>query len=130
MDLATEKKLSALRKNLLGLHKILLDYEKKTYEATNGAVASPGQLLNLVMYDPFFDWLHRLSETVVKIDVLSENEAATHDEATDLIQSVRLLFQAGNDESLFMKKYKAALKGEPGAVIAHIELQKILLPDA
>ena len=50
--------------------------------------------------------------------------------ASDLLTATRKLFQTGGEESPFMTKYKASLKREPGAVIAHIELQKALLPDA
>ena len=130
IDARTRTHLTLLHKTLLRLHKVLLDDERKAYEAVHGTVEGSGTLLNLVMYDPWFDWLHRISETVVKIDELLEDDEATFDAASDLLTAIRKLFQTGGEESPFMAKYKASLKREPGAVIAHIELQKALLPDA
>jgi hypothetical protein len=130
IDARTRIHLTLLHKSLLRLHKVLLDDERKAYEAVHGAVEGSGPLLNLVMYDPWFDWLHRISETVVKIDELLEHKEGSYDAASDLLTATRQLFQTGGDESPFMTKYKASLKRDPGVVIAHIDLQKALLPDA
>ena len=130
LDARTRVHLTLLHKSLLRLHKVLLDDERKAYEVVHGTVEGAGILLNLVMYDPWFDWLHRISETVVRIDELLENEEASFDDASDLLTATRRLFQTGGEESPFMTKYKASLKRDPAVVIAHIDLQKALLPDA
>ena len=129
---AGHKLLSDLHRKLLHLHKALLDDERKSYEKANGPVAASGQMLNLVMYDPYFDWLHRISETIVKIDQIQEDKKATLEDASDLVASLRTLFKAGpeSEESDFMKRYKAVLLREPAAVLAHVEVQRLLLTDA
>src|SRR3984885_9291650 len=64
----TKQRLTELRNGLLGLHKILLDSERGTYERDIARIGSTGELLKLVLYDPWFAWLHELSEFVVLID--------------------------------------------------------------
>jgi len=63
-----QQRLTQLRNGLLGLHKTLLDSERARYERDVERISSSGQLLNLVLYDPWFAWLHELSELVVLID--------------------------------------------------------------
>jgi hypothetical protein len=53
--------MEAVRIQLLRLHKVLLDDERKSYEFLNGPMGPPGKVLSLVMTDPFFDWLHAIS---------------------------------------------------------------------
>jgi hypothetical protein len=124
------QKLTDLHKSLLALHKVLLDDERKAYEKVNGRVETSAQLLNLVMYDQWFDWLHKISETVVKIDELMEDKDAKYEDASDLLSALRTLFQSGEPESEFFKKYKQVLTREPGAVLAHIDVQRYLVADA
>src|ERR1700736_6213622 len=64
----TKQRLTELRNGLLGLHKTLLDSERATYERDIARIGSSGELLKLVLYDPWFAWLHELSEFVVLID--------------------------------------------------------------
>src|SRR5271168_3374175 len=64
----TKQRLTDLRNGLLGLHKTLLDSERGTYERDIARIGSSGELLKLVLYDPWFAWLHELSEFVVLID--------------------------------------------------------------
>ncbi len=124
------RKLTDLHKALLRLHKTLMDDERKEYEKVNGPIATSGAMLNLVMFDPFFDWLHRISESIVKIDELLEDEETTNEDASEFLSNVRMLFQASANESEFMVRYKAVLQREPGAVLGHMEVQRLLLPDA
>ena len=68
-------RLLEVRGGLLGLHKALILAEQVTYERINGRVASSGQLLQLVLNDPWFTWLHPISQLVVNIDDLLDNES-------------------------------------------------------
>src|SRR5215470_7640645 len=69
------KKILDVRSSLLGLHKALILAEQTTYERINGRVASTSQLLQLVLNDPWFTWLHPLSQLVVRIDELLDDES-------------------------------------------------------
>ena len=122
-----------LHKTLLRLHKILLEAEREAYERVHGQLANRGALLSLVMYDPWFDWLHRISELVVRIDILTESDEAKSEEAQEILTAARTLFKAsesGVEDTEFMRRYKAILQREPASVMAHAEVQKALIPHA
>ncbi len=93
----TKQRLTDLRNGLLGLHKTLLDSERATYERDIARIGSSGELLKLVLYDPWFAWLHELSEFVVLIDETLDALDETLD-AGELpgIDAERLIAQAGN----------------------------------
>src|SRR3954454_12049176 len=87
-----EKRLKQLRDALLGLHKALVDSERVTYEKTFGAIQSPNQFLQLLTSDPWFAWLHPLSQLIVAIDeALAEKEPLTSAEVDALVNQTRLL---------------------------------------
>src|ERR1700719_2488014 len=62
------QRLTDLRNALLSLHKTLLESERASYERDIARIQSSSELLKLVLYDPWFAWLHELSELVVLID--------------------------------------------------------------
>ena len=76
---ATRGRLSEMRARLLHLHKVLLDDAKTAYELDRGRVGSNTGLLQLVINDPWFAWLHSVSELIVRID----ESAAADSPATD-----------------------------------------------
>ncbi len=124
------QRLARLHKELLRLHKILIDDERVQYEKQHGRIQTSGEFLHLVMYDKWFDWLHRISEILVQIDELQENEKATIDDAYALIAGVRELFMKNPDGESFGARYRAALQRDPGAVLAHADVQRVLVADS
>ena len=111
-----------LRRNLLHLHKVLLDAERAAYERARGVV-SIGELLQLVINHEQFAWLHTISELIVRIDeMLDPKETSTAKDATALLSYAQALLtpdEAGTD---FQRKYYTALQSEPAALIAHREV--------
>src|SRR5271170_6900397 len=87
---STHQRLTDLRNGLLRLHKTLLDSERGTYERDIARISSSGELLKLVLYDPWFAWLHELSEFIVLID-----ETLDAKEPPNGIDAERLIAQAG-----------------------------------
>ena len=59
------KRLVELRLALLKLHKALVDSERVGYEAIIGRIQSPNHFLQLLTRDPWFAWLHPLSQLIV-----------------------------------------------------------------
>src|SRR5579864_3218686 len=89
---SARRRLTDLRNGLLHLHKALLDSESATYDHDIARITSKGQLLELVLHDPWFAWLHELSELVVLIDdTLDAKEPATSADAGRLIAQAREL---------------------------------------
>lgn len=108
-------KLRALRMALLALHKTLLDHERLRYERANGRVESPGQVLNLVMNDPWFAWLRPMSALVVQADErLDSDDGVSAADVTAFSGQVRQLMQGPDLER--------ALQESPEAVMARGKL--------
>jgi hypothetical protein len=125
-DLARQR-LVDLRHGLLRLHKALLDSERVSYERVHGRIPSSGQLFQLVVGDPWFAWLHQVSELVVLIDeMLEAKEPATVIEVTRLIDQARLLLKPSEAGDGFGKHYFDALQRDPDVVLAHAAVKKLL----
>src|SRR6476469_1364077 len=67
-----QESLSQVRRTLLDLHKALIERERAIYEKTHGAV-SAGEMLQLLIRDAAFSWLHPISELIVRVDELISN---------------------------------------------------------
>jgi len=120
-------RLTDLRNGLLRLHKKLLDSERAYYERDIARITSSGQFLDLVLNDPWFAWLHELSELVVLIDeTLAADEPATLTDADRLIAQARLLIAPAEAGRGFRKHYFEALQRDPEVVLAHADMRKLL----
>ncbi|MBH0193165.1 MAG: hypothetical protein HP492_15680 [Nitrospira sp.] len=124
--------LTDVRQGLLGLHKALIVAEQVTFERIYGRVDSTGQLLQLVMNDPWFTWLHPLSNMVVRIDeVLDDDEELATEDVAILLTEVRALIRPSELGDGFERSYYEALQRAPDVVMAHCEMKKLLtLPAA
>ena len=124
---STMQRLNQLRKPLLHLHKTLLDLEREAYERKHDRVENSYELLQLVMHDPWFAWLHSLSELMVQIDeMLDAKEPAKEIDALAVIDQVRVLLTPSETGSGFQKKYFSSLQQSPDVVLAHSEAVKHL----
>lgn len=116
-----------MRHGLLGLHKALIVAEQLTFERIYGRVDSTGQLLQLVMNDPWFTWLHPLSNMVVRIDeLLDGDDELTVEDVAVILTEVRGLIRPSELGDGFERSYYEALQRAPDVVIAHCEMKKLL----
>ena len=126
---ATRQDLKALRQGLLRLHKMLLDQERRDFERARGQIGNSYEFLQLVLKDPWFDWLHRLSELIVQIDETLDTHAetpATEADASALIERAKNLLTPAETGSEFQKNYFLALQQSPDVVLLHSDLMKVL----
>jgi hypothetical protein len=128
MQRRTRQRLDELRLKLLKLHKVLLDDERNAYERIFGRVESSGQMLGLVMSDPFFDWLHQISRLIIRIDETSESEEATDESANECVVSALSLILP-DKETEFSRRYKEVLSRNPDAVLAQGAVLKAIHDD-
>jgi hypothetical protein len=120
-------RLRTLRQPLLRLHKTLLDLEQEAYERAHGRIDNSYKLLQLVMHDPWFAWLHSLSEMMVQIDeMLDAKEPVYESQAMAAIEQTRVLLTPSESGSGFQKKYFSSLQQSPDVVLAHSEAMKNL----
>jgi hypothetical protein len=121
------QRLRALRGTLLQLHKVLLDDARAAYELDRGRVGSSASLLQLVINDPWFAWLHSLSELVVRIDEAIEPGApSTAADAAVLVDQVDRLLTASETGEGFQHRYYEALQRQPAVVLAHADVRRAL----
>jgi len=124
---AIRQRLTDLRNGLLHLHKSLLDSESAAYDHDIARITSRGQLLELVLHDPWFAWLHELSGLVVLIDeLLDAKEPAAASDAERLIAQARELIAPAENGSEFRGHYLEALQRDPNVVMAHSQAMKML----
>ncbi|MBA4149947.1 MAG: hypothetical protein H0X66_17685 [Verrucomicrobia bacterium] len=124
---ANRQRLTTLRESLLVLHKALLDSERIQYEQTFGTIHSPYEFLQRVISDPWFAWLHPLSEFLVFIDEMLEREEPLQLQDVDQIRKqVRALLVASEEGEGFSRSYFEALQREPDVVLAHAAVVKQL----
>jgi hypothetical protein len=126
---ATRDSLKVLRQGLLRLHKTLLDLERRDYERARGRIGNSYEFLQLVLKDPWFDWLHRLSELIVQIDETLDSHSetpATEADAKALIERAKALLVPAETGSEFQKNYFLALQQSPDVVLLHSDVVKLL----
>jgi hypothetical protein len=123
----TRELLGKLRNLLLEQHKLLLDRERTEYEKANGPIGGPGPFLALVLGDPHFEWLRRISTLVVEIDeALSRRSKARQSEADALTTQVRELMRPHEEGSDFQVRYYRAVQESPDIVILQCRLEQLL----
>ena len=125
----TRESLKALRHGLLRLHKTLLDLERRDFERARGRIGNSYEFLQLVLKDPWFDWLHRLSELIVQIDETLDPHSetpATEADATALIDRAKTLLAPSETGTEFQKNYFLALQQSPDVVLLHSDVMKLL----
>lgn len=122
--------LKVLRKGLLQLHKMLLDLERVGYERANGPIGNSYEFLQLALKDPWFDWLHRLSELIVQIDetldIRDPENLPSDQDAQALNERARTLLAPAEQGTEFQKNYFLALQQSPDVVLLHADLMKVL----
>lgn len=121
------QRLTDLRNALLSLHKTLLESERATYERDIARIKSSTDFLKLVLYDPWFNWLHELSELVVLIDeTLDAKEPPDGFTAERLIAQAQELLTPNEAGEGFAKRYFEALQRDPDVVLAHAKTRKLV----
>ncbi len=119
--------LETVRMSLLRLHKKLLDAERQRYEREHGRIENGSALLQLVINDPFFSWLRKLSELVVEIDERLEGEEPMSDDgARTMLDQIRTMIQPSPRGDAFQQNYDRVVQDHPDVVIAHVEMTRVL----
>jgi hypothetical protein len=120
-------KLRETRLALLHLHKTLLDDEREAYERVHDRIENSYEVLRLVMHDPWFAWLHDLSELIVRIDEsLDAKEPPSAADVAGVMRQARELTTPDENGGEFQQKYFRALQRSPDAVLAHAETTRII----
>jgi hypothetical protein len=123
------QRLTDLRLALLKLHKALIDSERVDYEKTVGKIQSPNHFLQLLTTDPWFAWLHPLSQLIVAMDeALDAEDPLTLAKVDTLAKQSKLMLVASEDGEGFSGHYYEAMQRDPDVVLTHAEVVKLIKP--
>ena len=127
MPVPTTQRLKDLRNGLLRLHKSLLDSERAAYERDVERITTTGQYLNLVLNDPWFNWLRDLSQFIVVVDETldSKDNPVTPEDADRLIARARELISPSEEGAGFARRYFESMQRDPGVVLAHRDMMQV-----
>lgn len=121
-----ERLLGELRRALVQLHKVLLDWERAGYERIHGRQTSSG-LLKALLDDPQFSWLRPMSKLIVRIDeILSEKTPPMRNDVEAVVSQVKALTSPNETGTSYERRYDMALQEHPDAVFAHRDLITLL----
>ena len=138
-----DETLTRVRTTLLDLHKVLIDRERAEYERTHGTV-SPAEMLQLLIRDDRFSWLHPISALIVRVDELISNAnerrrpnparpAMTSDqvsaETAALLKETREMLTGPGAPDGFRERYDAVLQRDAAIVLMHQAVMGSLPPD-
>jgi hypothetical protein len=118
--------LKELRQGLLRLHKTLLDWERTGYERVHGRQSS-NALLDALLKDPQFAWLRSISQLIVRIDEMLDDEIPPEEgDLEAVIAHARDLTSPNETGNAYEQRYYTALQEHPDAVFAHRDLVTLI----
>jgi len=122
MPLADQDEREALervRQFLLVVHRGLLQAERTRYEKVRGRIDNNSAFLQLVINDPFFDWLRPMAQLVLLIDERSSDKKSPlgSAEARSLYDRARSLLRADAEGDAFQRLYFQALQHSPDLAV-------------
>ena len=106
-----------IRTAILDLHQALIAVARQDYERVHGQV-SPAKLLELLIQDPEFRWLHPFSRFIVSVDEQLEAPELTSADLNRLTGELEGL--------LSLPRYLEVLQSVPEVVVAHGMLKDAL----
>ena len=120
------EKLKYARNILLGLHKNLVDFERRGYENVHGPQGA-GQFLNVLLENQDFAWLRKFSMLIVEIDEMFDlKDGIAPEMVTANLAKVTELVNMTEDDEYFRSKYQYAVQNDPESAAAQDKLQALM----
>lgn len=113
-----------LRASLLKLQKELLTHLKDQFEKENGRQVTPSEWLQVIMVAQRYVWLKELTSLIVDIDLLTEMQEITEEQASVARFEVERLFFNPDNTGEFNKLYKQVLMTGPSLLMSHGEVKE------
>ena len=110
--------LAEVRTPLLGLHKSLVDAERREYERKHGRLEN-AEFLKVLMEHPQFAWLKPLTALIVRLDETLEDGNGGAGALDLLAGQLRSLLVPDSQGTGFQQRYAEVLQRSPDAVVDH-----------
>lgn len=119
VDPADLQRLEAVRQDLLRVHRALLAVERIRYEKAKGRIENNSAFLQLVIADPWFDWLRPMAQLVLLIDERTSDKKAPlgAQEAKSLLERAKGLLKADAEGDAFQRLYFDAVQASPDMAV-------------
>lgn len=113
------RRLEGARGLLLRVHRALLEVERTRYEKVRGRIANNSAFLQLVISDPWFDWLRPMAQLVLLIDERTSDKKTPLGavEAKALFDRARSLLRADSEGDAFQRLYYQAVQSSPDLAV-------------
>ena len=118
-DRTKRTRLATLHEQLLAVHTALLAIARAGYERTHGFAPTPGELLQLLLRDDGFAWLHSVSELAARVGELLGRKVIPEEDLSAIARAADELLTPDEGGTGFAKKYFDALQSSPDVAIAH-----------
>ncbi|HVE72361.1 MAG TPA: hypothetical protein VNI54_13420 [Thermoanaerobaculia bacterium] len=116
--------LRVLWKQLMPLHRALIDAARDEYAATVAPVNGPTHMLQLLQEEPFFEWLRPITSLIVDIDTLSRTDFEPA-QIEDVVARVNRLFGSSADAA-FSARYLPILQRDIDVAAGHAAIRRLL----
>jgi len=110
-----------MRRELLDLHRALVDSERREYERVRGRMTDRA-FLEALIGAPELAWLGPLTSLIVRLEEAMEQDATEGARAAamaDCVAEVRKLLRPNAAGFGFQRKYAEAMQRSPEVVVAH-----------
>lgn len=111
-------------KQLMPMHRALIDAAKEEYAAAVGPIGGPNHLLQLLQENEFFAWLRPMTSLIVDIDSLSRTDFERAD--VDAIADRMGQFFGNAPDAGFSARYLPLLQRDIDVAAGHAALRKLL----
>ena len=106
-----------MRRELLDLHRALVESERREYERAHGRLTDRA-FLSALISAPELAWLSPLTSLIVRLEELIEEDGA-QPSVKDCVAEIRALLRPAAEGPEFQRKYDAAMQRSPEVVVAH-----------
>ena len=106
-----------MRRELLDLHRALVDAERREYERFRGRM-SDRAFLEALIGAPELAWLNPLTSLIVRLEEVLD-EKVSQDAVEDCLAEIRKLLRPAPQGEGFQRKYAEAMQRSPDVVVAH-----------
>ena len=112
-------KLEQARMELLRVHRALLETERVRFEKVRGRIANNSAFLQLVINDPWFDWLRPMAQLVLLIDERTSDKKSPlgSAEASSLLGRARGLLRADAAGDAFQRLFAESVQTSPSLAV-------------
>jgi hypothetical protein len=111
-------------KQLLPLHRALIDSAREQYTAAFGPTNGPTHVLQLLQEDPFFVWLKPLTSLIVDLDSMARTDF-TREDVDAMVARIEQLFGTSPDAD-FAEQYVPVLQTNFDVAVGHGAIRQLL----